>query len=167
MKCSKCGKRKREKAFATFRTRTGELRRRGECWECRGKYATENFERLQKWRKEYNAATKTTRQLAALERRRVAKEFVDAFKNTPCADCGVKYPPVAMDLDHVRGGKIRNISSLVSAAYKIELIKEELKKCEVVCAICHRIRTRDRKENLAPSITELRRKPTGASRRRS
>lgn len=155
MKCSKCGKYKPEKAFATFRTRKGELRRRGSCWECRGQYAKENFERLQQWRKDYNEQTKTARQVASKARREEAKAFVDWFKDQPCTDCKKKFPPVCMDLDHVRGEKVRNISALVSGAYKGELIVEELRKCEVVCANCHRIRTHQRKENLAPSLRAL------------
>lgn len=160
MECSKCHEDKPEKAFATFRSRKGELRRRGECWACRGKYAFENFERLQQWRKEYNAKNRTKKSLRDKELRQKGRALVDAFKDKPCADCGVKYPPVAMDLDHVRGGKIRSVSSLVGSGYRIELILEELKKCEVVCSNCHRIRTHEKGENLAPRAAAIGRKRT-------
>ena len=76
------------------------------------------------------------------------------MKDVPCADCGRRWPPVAMDLDHVHGVKIRSIASLVSGAYNLEIIKAEVAKCEVVCACCHRLRTHLRKENVAraPSL---------------
>ena len=51
-----------------------------------------------------------------------------------------------MDFDRVRGGKIKNIAVLFSAAYKLDLIIEEIAKCEVVCSNCHRIRTKNRNQ---------------------
>ena len=71
---------------------------------------------------------------------------------------------MAMDLDHVRGAKVRNVSALVSGAYRLELIAAELKKCDVVCACCHRVRTAKRGANRAPSIKSLRRRRTGEKR---
>lgn len=151
MKCSKCKKPTEFGAFATFRTRLGELRRRGVCKECRGQHALDNFEYLQKWRKQYNESTKTERSIRGKARRAEARAYVDKFKSVPCTDCGVAWPPVAMDLDHVRGAKIKNVASFVGSAYKLELIKEELEKCEVVCACCHRLRTHAKGQNLAPT----------------
>lgn len=97
MKCKQCGNDTDTKAFATFRTRKGEVRRRNVCLECRGKYATENFERLQKWRKEYNENNKEVRNKREKQKRQEAKEFANSFKDKPCADCGKSWPPVAMD----------------------------------------------------------------------
>lgn len=64
------------------------------------------------------------------------------IKAVPCADCGVQYPPSAMDFDHVRGEKRFN----VSAATRLNLadLLAEVAKCEVVCSNCHRERTRRR-----------------------
>lgn len=151
MRCSKCKRQTRTEAFATYKDRKGQLRRRGICKECRGKYATENFDRLQKWRREYNQKNKDPKRERDRQRKADAKAFVDAFKARPCADCGKQWPPIAMDLDHVRGAKVKGVAMLVSGAYKLDLIKIELEKCEVVCACCHRIRTHSRRDNLAPS----------------
>ena len=49
-----------------------------------------------------------------------------------------------MDFDHVRGIKKANISTMVRQAYSIETIKEEVAKCDLVCANCHRKRTAKR-----------------------
>jgi len=48
-----------------------------------------------------------------------------------------------MDLDHVHGPKDFKVSEAVQAAYAYPLTRvyEEIAKCEVVCANCHRIRT--------------------------
>ena len=48
-----CGDEKKATSFATYRSRKGELRRRGICQKCRGRYHHENFEKLQAWRKEH------------------------------------------------------------------------------------------------------------------
>lgn len=54
-----------------------------------------------------------------------------------CRRCGEDFPSVAMDFHHTRGDKSRNVSQM--AHYKWENIKEELRKCEILCANCHRI----------------------------
>lgn len=150
--CAGCGEFKPVVAFATFRTRSGESRRRGVCKKCRGLYAFENSERLREYRKEYNKRTVSSRQQKQNDRRRIVKKFVDDYKTSkPCSDCKKKFSAVAMDFDHVRGGKNKGIASLVSGSYKLELIEEEIAKCDLVCACCHRIRTAARRENVAES----------------
>lgn len=76
-----------------------------------------------------------------IKRADIAKEK----KNVPCADCGIKYPSYVMDFDHVRGDKIHKVSHLVLHGTR-ESVEEEIKKCEVVCANCHRVRTHERRE---------------------
>lgn len=148
--CKACGKVKQIVAFNTYKGRDGSKRRMGVCKKCRETHVQEKNDKLRDWRREYNASTRSKRSLDSAQRRSVAKKFVDEYKSRPCVDCGKTWPPVAMDLDHVRGEKVRNVSGLVSGAYKIDLIKIELEKCDVVCACCHRLRTASRKENLAP-----------------
>jgi hypothetical protein len=125
--CSSCGHIKPVVAFATFRSRSGELRRRGICKQYRDKRSVENTEQQREYRKQYNKRTATSRQLKQNARRLEAKKFVDGYKEAnPCVDCKKTFPAVAMDFDHVRGGKIRNVAGLVSGSYKLELIKEEI-----------------------------------------
>jgi hypothetical protein len=72
------------------------------------------------------------------------KEYVARIKAQPCADCRKTYPPLCMDLDHVRGVKHRKLSALSTASKKV--LDAEVSKCEVVCANCHQIRTEARRE---------------------
>lgn len=154
-KCSKCGKKKDEKAFIMRRSsRTGIVHRQGVCLDCKVEYMAEyqktNFERLQKWRKDNYQKTRPSQNARSARLRKEARAFVDAFKDKPCADCGKKWPPVAMDLDHVRGTKIKSVATMVSTAYKIDVIAKELEKCDVVCACCHRLRTYARDQHWSP-----------------
>lgn len=65
------------------------------------------------------------------------RAWLDSLKFNPCTDCGKTLHPVAMDFDHVRGGKILSISN----THRRDIILVELTKCELVCANCHRERT--------------------------
>ncbi|MGW4525185.1 hypothetical protein [Amycolatopsis sp. NPDC004378] len=71
-------------------------------------------------------------------------EKLEVLKDAPCTDCRQRFPRVCMDFDHVRGDKVNSISRMIRMAYSWELIEEEIKKCELVCSNCHRIRTAER-----------------------
>lgn len=62
---------------------------------------------------------------------------------TPCMDCEGIFPPECMDFDHLRD-KVKGVSALAYAGRPWEEIQAEIDKCELVCANCHRIRTRRR-----------------------
>ena len=64
-------------------------------------------------------------------------------KNKPCADCGLEYPPYVMDFDHRPDEeKLFNIST--NGNKSVERVRQEIEKCDVVCANCHRERTHQR-----------------------
>ena len=63
-----------------------------------------------------------------------------------CVDCGNSDARV-LEFDHVRGKKLYHVSYMVQKAYKLDLIKEELSKCEIRCCNCHRIITHQRRSN--------------------
>lgn len=74
--------------------------------------------------------------------REEAQAFIIKAKDVPCADCGHKFHHVAMDFDHLgKEPKFMSISAMKAQARTLASIKREIKKCEVVCANCHRIRT--------------------------
>ena len=77
------------------------------------------------------------------ERRTLAKETIILAKDNPCSDCGEKFPPVAMDFDHLHDKKV-SISALVRLNPTQNRLTEEISKCELVCSNCHRIRTNAR-----------------------
>lgn len=68
--------------------------------------------------------------------------------NKPCADCRKKYPHYVMDFDHVRGKKLHNVADIVRSNHSRKKVWDEIAKCDLVCANCHRARTHKRREAL-------------------
>lgn len=70
--------------------------------------------------------------------RKISREYVWSYlKQHSCVDCG-ESDIVVLEFDHVRGIKEQNISFMVTKGYGLDAIKEEMLKCEVRCANCHR-----------------------------
>ena len=82
------------------------------------------------------------------KRRKAQREFIAAYKQKPCMDCGGTFPPICMDFDHRdQSTKKATISEMVSLKLTEEnkaFILAEMEKCDLVCANCHRIRTQAR-----------------------
>lgn len=118
------------------------------CKECVQKkikeYANDpaNKEKIDKYQKEYKGKSGPGF-LARLSKRQIASTFILNIKNkTPCKDCQKIYHPACMEFDHIdRKNKKKDISYMVNSGYKLDEIKIEVAKCELVCANCHRIRT--------------------------
>lgn len=79
----------------------------------------------------------------------------DYLIHKTCMDCDEERWAV-LEFDHVKGKKSAGISYLVNQGYTWAAVLEEIKKCEIVCANCHRIRTYQRQESwrLAEGSTE-------------
>ena len=71
------------------------------------------------------------------------RDIIREAKSQPCADCGVAYPYYVMDLDHLPGHE-KSFQLGKYMQHTLAAIVDELKKCEAVCANCHRIRTHTR-----------------------
>jgi hypothetical protein len=57
-----------------------------------------------------------------------------------------------MDFDHREGElKTDNVANLVASPHSMKKLLEEIAKCDLVCANCHRIRTHARRHKPAPS----------------
>jgi hypothetical protein len=74
-----------------------------------------------------------------------ARQWVNTYKtqNPVCTDCQIAYPPHVLDFDHIKD-KSFGISRALQMGTSLEKIKQEIKKCEIVCSNCHRIRTYER-----------------------
>jgi hypothetical protein len=80
------------------------------------------------------------------------KVWMIELKGAPCDDCSCSFDACCMDFDHRDGTtKSYNVGSMFAHHYSRELIEAEIAKCDLVCANCHRIRTRDRRTGSARS----------------
>lgn len=63
------------------------------------------------------------------------------LKNVPCSDCGGRFHPACMDFDHrPETTKVREVSQI----HTLAAVQLEARKCDIVCANCHRLRTFNR-----------------------
>lgn len=135
--CSKCGQ-------------PGEFRPgHKQCRECEREYGRERNHRAEvsgkaaAYREEHRDHY---RKLNVEGHRRKKTErhiAVDQLKNVPCADCGKSFPSYVMDYDHRDPTtKEKEISFLLNkTTCPWQRILDEIAKCDVVCACCHRLRT--------------------------
>lgn len=93
------------------------------------------------------AAMKRRAAKHSAEERRRCRDVIVAAKNRPCADCGREYPSYVMDFDHVRGDKEHNVGDMANRGATVRRVLQEIEKCDVVCANCHRIRTHTRNQH--------------------
>lgn len=80
-----------------------------------------------------------------VSRRRLAAWFQEQ-KRKPCTDCGEVFNPWQMDFDHL-GEKTFDLAYMKTRVSRKRLL-EEIAKCELVCANCHRQRTWERANGL-------------------
>ena len=132
--CSKCGGPRN--APTPFSKAT-------ECDECHRGYNRSHYQRNKPYYLE-----------KAEKSRRAIRVWIDALKSNPCTDCGNKFHPCAMDFDHRPGTpKKFNIASLGRSVSR-KILEEEIAKCDLVCAVCHRIRTWNRNHPSSRSVTD-------------
>lgn len=79
-----------------------------------------------------------------LRRRLKNIEYIESKKRVPCMDCGGEFPEYCMDFHHLDeetkpGVGNKSIKHYLKD-YSRKVIDEELAKCVLVCANCHRIR---------------------------
>lgn len=124
-----CGRCKEEQSVSLFRKRTSSKDGLASwCNPCFAAYERERWVNGDKVRKTANK-----------ERTRKAnRDYLWAYLNShPCVDCG-ESDPIVLEFDH-QGDKLYNIGMMHLGS--LQKIKDEIAKCEVRCANCHRRRT--------------------------
>lgn len=134
--CARCKQWKEESEFNWRWKDLGRLQ--SVCRDCQSDQSKESYGRHGEEVREKAALIK---QKAIEEAQRFMYEFLS---NSICADCK-EYDFSVLTFDHVRGIKKMDVSAMVSQGYSINAIKDELSKCEVVCASCHMRRESKRK----------------------
>jgi len=125
--------------------RKGRGQRDSHCRPCRSAYGKEHYA---KNKQRYIEQAAVVRRRLVLER---TKYLIEFFKTHPCLDCG-EPDPVVLEFDHL-GEKAFNVSTGLHAR-SWESVLAEMKKCEIVCANCHRRRTARRRGALRAVLTQ-------------
>jgi len=129
--CNKCDT---DKPLGQF-NKKGATRLQAWCKECTNIASRERYHRDRDLHKLHVKINRKTRMDSI-------KSWVRNFKSeTPCFDCGNKFPWYVMDFDHVNGEKVAPISYMISNGNSEAKIIEEIYKCDLVCSNCHRERT--------------------------
>ena len=103
------------------------------CKICKSQYNKKHY--LENKQKYVDKAKRNNRRYKARNR-----EFVYQYLLThPCVDCG-ESNPVRLEFDHFRDKK-GNTSDLTKQACSLNRLREEMVKCDVRCASCHREKT--------------------------
>ncbi len=66
-------------------------------------------------------------------------KILEYLKSHPCVDCG-ESDPIVLEFDHERD-KVANIAIMLRDILPWKVIKNEINKCSVRCANCHRRKT--------------------------
>lgn len=132
-RCPACGMTKPLGAFSLNRHRSDGVQ--SYCIDCRRVYLRAHYSRH---RERYlSAARKRNRR-----RRDAIRRIIEETKDRPCSDCGIRYPSYVMDFDHRDATEKRfNIGKDAFSLIPHTALLEEIAKCDVVCANCHRERT--------------------------
>lgn len=104
------------------------------CKDCSSKVTRTHYKQWVKDEGWVDRKRKKGRELA-----RDAKKRAVDYMGGKCHDCGVLYPDYVYDFHHLSGDtKVDNPSAILKRSW--EAAKEELDKCVMVCANCHRKR---------------------------
>ena len=102
------------------------------CRPCRAAYKREHYLAN---RERYVAAAGRRKAALVVERMRFLVEFLS---ERPCVDCG-ESDPVVLEFDHLADKEFDVSAGL--RTHRWEAVLQEIDKCDVVCANCHRRRT--------------------------
>jgi 5-methylcytosine-specific restriction endonuclease McrA len=141
-RCSRCGLEKPLEDFAWHRREKGQ--RQHHCRPCQAQYRREHYVRN---RGRYVERSGRRKQELWAARTQL---LLDHFADHPCTDCG-ETDPLVLEFDHLRDKRF-NIGTKL-ATFPWEVILEEIAKCDVVCANCHRRRTARRRGSNRARLT--------------
>ena len=138
IRCWKCHTEKPEESFNWENKSLGKRKRI--CRDCMRDYHHKWFRQSYK----YSPSRKSSQEIQKAKIQRAREYVADYLKSHPCIDCGISNI-VVLDFDHidkVAGYKEETrVCRLVNRGYSAQRTDEELAKCVVRCANCHRIKT--------------------------
>ena len=73
-----------------------------------------------------------------LEKRKSNREWVWNYKAEKGCQLCEENDPCCLDFHHINGDKDKNVADFIKGNWSLKRIKEEIAKCQVLCANCHR-----------------------------
>lgn len=131
--CSRCKEAKEEDCFNWKNRQNGV--RHGHCRECQKKYQKAYY-----WSEAHDHYVAQNVENKRRRRNELKAQIKQYLEQHPCVDCGESDIRV-LQFDHVRGVKKDAVTAMIQHCWSMELIQEEIAKCEVRCANCHMRRT--------------------------
>ena len=104
------------------------------CKTCVGESARKSYLKYQN-----NPELLSSKRKKDQERRKAVKEECVEYKGGVCQDCGNTYPACVYDFHH-EDPKQKDFSIAKKSYLSFDKVKDELDKCVLLCANCHRIR---------------------------
>ncbi len=133
IRCRACLQEKPEDNFS-YKNKAQALRHT-QCKSCSKAYCAEHYQRNAKVYKDRAAFNSIAR------REELHRRLHQYLAGHPCIDCG-EADPLVLELDHRdETEKLHNLSRMWYNGYSWKKIEEEIAKCDVRCANCHRRRT--------------------------
>ena len=127
--CTKCECDKIESKFHFRYSNTGELQ--SWCKDCKKKYS-QGYYQGRKARQMY---------VVSVRRKKLSAWLLDLKSNLSCKNCGFNNHPEALDFHHRDPSKkSRTLANSLGVGWGKKRILEEIDKCDVLCANCHRIK---------------------------
>ncbi len=130
--CNRC---KIEKPLDEFSFKNKERGiKHGYCKKCGRFYLKSHYEKNKKYY--LLKAYKRNKRI----RSEIRKYLHDYLKKHPCLHCGEK-DPIVLEFDHLPNFIKTSDVSILGRNHNLNTIKEEIVKCQVLCANCHRRKT--------------------------
>jgi hypothetical protein len=136
-KCTVC---RIEKSEQDFFYRSKRLAKRHS--QCKSCYVDK---RRKVWKEYYHKHGSKYRQKAVERNRRLKVQtrnlMLEYLKDKRCSHCGINDRRV-LEFDHIDAStKSFSIASAITSTYSWNKILDEIEKCQILCANCHKIKT--------------------------
>lgn len=129
--CTKC---KKQKPLSEFNFKIKKLGlRQYQCVECTRAFVKSHYERNRDY------YLRKARKRNTINRSEAQSYIRSYLLQHPCVDCGESDTTV-LEFDH-RKNKFKEVAELIRGRYPLLKVKEEVEKCDVRCANCHRRKT--------------------------
>ena len=129
--CIKC---KQIKNVDEFHWRNKKLKiKQKHCKDCARNYKQNAYNKRKNHYKQLSSKN------AAIAKERNFRKIIEFYSKNHCVDCG-ESDPIVLEFDHQNDKKC-DVSTLLMDCWTWGPIKEEIDKCVVRCANCHRRKT--------------------------